>query len=261
MTIALAALCLAGCTGKSAAPKALVLYYSLTGTTQSVAEEIQAQLGADIEAIELLDPYPTEYAAAIARCGQEMAAGIAPDVKPIKSDLSQYDVIFLGYPVWYGTYAQAIAGLLKEQNFADKTVVTFCTFGSGGLQVSSSNLQGALPRAKVIEGYGVREARVASAAEEINRFLIEGGYKEGEVEALPAFMEHHPVSEEEAEVFEQACSSYTFPLGTPVDVAVRESSSSTDYEYTAMNNGAQVTIYVTRSKKEGAVPEFTQVVR
>ena len=270
----LAALGLVACTsqqkGEEAAAqqaaKALVLYYSQTGTTRTVAEQIQQQLGADIEAIEVEVPYDGDYAQTIERCGKEMAAGESPVVKPLQANLADYDIIFLGYPVWYGTYCQPIAGLVKAVSFEGKKVVTFCTFGSGGLQASTKNLQAALPQAEVVEGYGVRTARISSVADEVNRFLIEGGYMEGEVEALPAFMEHHPVTDADVEVFNQACSSYQFPLGTPETVAVRETSSSTDYEFLTKSVGpdgseSTSTIYVTVGKQEGAVAEFTQVVR
>lgn len=248
------------------AKKVLVLYYSQTGTTESVAKEIQQQLGADIEAIELENPYEGDFNQTIARCQEEMAKGETPAVKPLKANIADYDIIMLGYPVWFGTYALPIAGLVKAQAFEGKKVVTFCTFGSGGLQSSTANLKTALPKAEVIEGYGVRTIRVNAIKDEINRFLIEGGYKEGEIEALPAFMEHKPVTEAETEIFNQACADYQYPLGTPVDVAARETATSTDYEFSAKSTAADgtettATIYVTVAKTPDAKPEFTQVIR
>lgn len=246
--------------------KVLVLYYSQTGATKAVAEEIQKQLEADIEAIELEQPYDGDFGATIARCQQEKADSILPTMKALKKNIADYDVVFLGYPVWFGTYASPIASLLKEQNFEGKKVVTFCTFGSGGLQTSTKDVKEALPKADVAEGYGVRNARISAVADELNRFLIEAGYKKGEVEALPAFMEHKPVTEAETDIFNQACGDYQMPLGTPVDFAVRETSTSTDYEFGVSStdqagNPQASTIYVTISKEEGAKPEFTQVVR
>lgn len=271
-TMMCAALGLVACTTQKKAEetahqqKVLVLYYSQAGATKAVAEEIKTQLNADIEAIELDVPYSGDYMQTIERCRKEMEAGEAPTIKPLKSNISDYDCIFLGYPVWFGTYAQPIAGLVKAQSFEGKNIVTFCTFGSGGLQASTNDLKAVLPNATITEGYGVRTARVASAAEELNRFLIERGYKEGEIEMLPAFMEHKPVTDADIDVFNQACGDYQFPLGTPIDVAIRETANSTDYEYTVKSAGqngeeATVTIYVTTSKAEGAKPEFTQVVR
>lgn len=268
----LAVLGLAACSSRQSAeeasnsPKVLVLYYSQTDATKAVAEQIQARLGADIERIEAVEPYDGDFMQTVERCKQEMESGNSPAIKPLMSNLDEYDIIFLGYPVWCGTCAQPVATLLKENDFKGKKVVTFCTYGSGGLQSSTTDVQSALPLAEVVEGYGVRNARLASVSEELDRFLVEAGFKEGEVVALPAFMEHHPVTAGEKALFDQACGDYQFPLGTPVDVAVRESEGRTDYEFSAKSQNPQgeesvVTIYVTVSKAEGAKPEFTQVIR
>ena len=271
LAVAIAALALVACTSQKKtedAPeqKVLVLYYSQTGATKTVAEEIQKQLGADIEAIEVEEAYDGDFGQTIERCQKEMAEGVTPALKEMKVNVEDYDVIFLGYPVWFGTYALPIATLVKDVTFEGKKVVPFCTFGSGGLGASTANLRTALPKAEVLDGYGVRNARIKAVEAEVARFLIEQGYKEGEIEALPAFMEQHPVSEEEAAIFDQACSDYQYPLGTPVTVAGRTTSTSTDYLYTAVSKnqaGEEQTssIMVTISKEEGAKPEFTWVER
>lgn len=270
MTLMVAALTLAACAPKQqaedAAPKTLVLYYSQRGATEKMAQELQAQLGADIEAIEVENAYDGDYASTIERCKQEMEGGILPTIKPIQSNIADYDQIFLCYPIWFGTYALPVASLLKDNDFAGKKVVACCTFGSGDFETSVAKLAQALPQADVVEGFCIRDVRIAKVADELSRFLIENGYKEGEIEALPAFMEHHPVSDEEKAVFDQACGSYIYPMGTPVDVAVRETATSTDYEFTSLNknmNGEDVntTVFITKEKKEGAMPEFTRVIR
>ena len=246
------------------AQKVLVLYYSQNGATQAVAEELQKQLGADIERIEAEVPYDGDFQATIQRSGQEREKGETPALKELKSKIADYDVIYLGYPIWFGTYAMPIATLVKEQDFAGKTIVPFCTFGSGGLNTSSEALAKALPQAKIQKGYGVRTARVAAAAKELNRFLIENGYKEGTVSELPDYSEQQPVTEEEKAIFDAACSDYQFPLGTPETVGKRTTEESTDYKFTVKGKGQNgeettSTIYVTVVKDQK--PEFTEVVR
>ena len=184
----------------------------------------------------------------------------------MKKKISDYDVIFLGYPIWFGTYAVPIATLVKENDFAGKTLVPFCTFGSGGLNTSSDALKKALPKAKIQQGYGVRTARVAAAAKELDRFLKENGYKKGTVAPLPAYSAQQPVTEQDKAIFDAACSSYQFPLGTPQTVGKRTTDDSTDYMFTVKSRGfdgteSTSTIYVTVGKEEGAKPEFTEVVR
>ena len=248
------------------AQKPLILYYSQTGTTKTVAEELKQQLGADIEAIETVEAYAGDFQETIQRCQREMQEGKTPALKPLKSRLSDYDVIFLGYPIWFGTYAMPITTLVKYNDFAGKTIVPFCTFGSGGLNTSSDALAKALPKAKIAVGYGVRTARVAAAPKELDRFLKENGYKAGTVEKLPEYSAQQPVTEAERAIFDAACSSYQFPLGTPKTVGKRITPDSTDYQFTVTGRGmdgqeSTSTIYVTFSNTPGAQPEFTQVVR
>ena len=246
--------------------KVLVLYYSQTSNTKTVAQEIATKLGADIEEIVPVKPYDGDFQATIERCNKERESGQTPALKALQSNIADYDTIYLGYPVWFGTYAMPIATLVKEQDFEGKTIIPFCTFGSGGLNTSTANLEKALPKAKILKGYGVRTARVASAAKELTRFLIENGYKEGSVEVWPEYSAQQPVTEETKAIFDAACSDYQFPLGTPETVGKRETSESTDYQFTVKGKGMNgeettSTIFVTVAKEEGAKPEFTEVVR
>lgn len=250
----------------SYAQKKLVLYYSETGTTKTVAEELQKQLNADIESIEAVEPYSGDFQATIQRGQREMQNGEVPAIKPLKKKIADYDIIFLGYPIWFGTYAMPIATIVKENDFAGKTIVPFCTFGSGGLNTSSDALKKALPKATIKEGYGVRTARVAAAEKELDRFLKENGYKEGKVKKLPDYSAQQPVTEAEKAIFDAACSDYQFPLGTPSTVGKRETDDSTDYMFIVKGRGfngeeSTSTIYVTVGKTAGSKPEFTQVVR
>ena len=256
------AMAFTACGSKEAGPKQLVLYYSQTGATQAVAQELQKVLGADIEAIELENPYTGTYAETITRVGLERKNGELPTLKPLKADLSKYDVIFLGYPIWYGTYAMPIASLVNGYDFEGKKIVTFCTFGSGGLEPAIADLKKALPKAEIAEnGFGIRNARVAKAPKELNRFLVENEYVKGCVEAIPGYSEMRPVTEEEKQIFDAACGDYQFPLGTPVLVGKRGTSESVDYIYEVEGNGAKSTIYVTVDNTPEAKPEFTRVVR
>ena len=246
--------------------KVLVLYYSQSGTTQAVAEELQRQLDANLERIEVAVPYDGDFQATIDRSRKEMESGELPELNPLRANLADYDVIFLGYPIWFGTYAMPIATLVKENDFAGKTVIPFCTFGSGGLNSSTKALKEALPQADIRQGYGIRQARIEAAPKELNRFLIENGYKQGTVAPLPEYSEQVPVTQEDSLVFDAACSGYQFPLGTPVSVGKRETEEGTDYKFTAKSigfNGQEgtSTILVTVSSEEGAKPEFTEVIR
>lgn len=249
---------------KTESKKALILYYSQTGTTKAVAEEIQNQTGADICAFDVAEPYTGSFDETIQRCIQERQTNYVPELATLGCDLSKYDVIYLGYPIWFGTYAPPVTALLKSASFEGKTIIPFCTFGSGGLEPSVADLKAALPSSTIKEGYGVRTARLHAIQKELNRFLIENGWKEGEVEALPAYSAETEVSEAEAAIFDQACSSYQYPLGTPVKVCSRKTADSMDYLFTAKSEGpdgnaSESKVFVT--VLDGRAPEFTRVAR
>ena len=106
---------------------------------------------------------------------------------------------------------------------------------------------------------------MASAPKEITRFLKENGYIAGTVKPLPAYSAQQPVTDAEKAIFNDACSSYQFPLGTPQTFGKRTTDDSIDYEFKVKSQGfgggGESTIYVTMGKEAGAKPEFTQVVR
>ncbi len=271
LTMIAMVLTLAGCTNspnpnKETMKKCLVIYYSQTGATKKVAQEFARLLDADTLRIEAQKPYNGNFDETIARCQEEMAANVLPELLPVNVDLAQYDTIFLGYPIWFGTYAPPVAALVKELDFTGKTIVPFCTFGSGGLSSSMQNLKNTLPNTTICKGYGVRNARLAKAPAEIERFLIENGYMAGEVEKLPEYSEQQPVTSEELEIFNTACGDYPFPIGTPHSVGKRRTASGVDYLYTVNSkdpegNDVEGFVYITVSNNLEEKPEFTQVVR
>ena len=164
-------------TATMSAQKMLVLYYSETGTTKTVAQELQKQLSADIESIECVTPYTGNFQETIQRGQREMQSKEWPALKPLTKKIADYDVVFLGYPIWFGTYATPIYTLLNEQDFSGKTVVPFCTFGTSGLETSTDALRKALPKATVVDGFGLRKARIAEAEKEVGQFLKTKKYK------------------------------------------------------------------------------------
>ena len=261
--------CLVSCSGKKAgaepeAKKCLVLYYSQNGNTRVVAEQLQKSLGADIEEIFAEEPYTGNFKETIERSQAEREGGIIPKIKPLQANIADYDIVFLGFPIWYGTYARPIFGLLETEKFEGKKIVPFCTFGSGGLEVATRDLKAALPEADIQEGYGVRTARKAAIPQELNRFLVENDYIEGSVDPLPDFTEQQPVTAIETDIFNAACGDYEYPLGTPQAYSKRTFDNVTEYRFQVAGFGpdgqkTSTVVYVVAVGDEK--PEFTRVVR
>lgn len=268
LTLIAVLLTLAGCNSQKNEDmkKCLVIYYSQTGATQKVAETLSNLLDADTLRIDAKAPYDGTYEETIERCQKEMSAGELPELAEFDIEIDGYDIIFLGYPIWFGTYASPVATLVKDVDFTGKKIVPFCTFGSGGLGASIAGLKKAQPQAEILPGYGVRNARIAKAPAEVERFLKENGYIEGEVEKLPEYSDQVTVTDAETEIFNAACGDYKYPLGTPVTVGRRTTSEGTDYRFTAQSkdsagNDIEAIIYVTVENAPDSKPEFTEVVR
>lgn len=260
----------AACSGpKQEAQKVLVLYYSQTGNTKMVAEEIANSLGADIEEIVMVDPYDTSFAATIQRCMQEREAGVVPEIQPVAANVADYDVIFLGFPVWFGTYAPPVTKWLEGVDLSGKKVVPFCTFGSGGLESSVADLKAAQPNAEVLDGYGVRAARLEAMPAEVDQFLKANGFLEGEFVKLEEFPDQHEVSADEAAIFDAAVDGYPMLNAKAKSVTLRALPNGTEYLFTAedirrddrpdMPPAGDLQVYVT--VLDGQSPVFTKVVR
>ena len=254
---------------KEEAPKMLVLYYSQTGNTKAVANEIATKLGADIEEITMVNPYDTGFKATIDRCMQEREQGIIPEIQPVKADVANYDVIFIGFPVWFGTYAPPVANYLSQVDLSGKKIVPFCTFGSGGLESSVKDLVAAEPDAEVLPGYGVRAARLEAMPAEVDNFLKANGFLEGEFVQLEEFPAQHDVSEEETAIFDAAVDGYPMLHAKAKTVATRTLPDAMEYLFTAedlprennpkMPPAGELQVYVT--VVNGQAPVFTKVIR
>lgn len=274
LVLATVTLTAASCSPKKEAtqeetPKMLVLYYSQTGITKTVAQEIANKLGADIEEIAAVNPYDGDFQATIDRCMQEREKGIIPAIQPVKADISQYNIIFIGYPVWFGTYAPPVATFLDSVDLSGKKIVPFCTFGSGGLESSVKEMTEKQPNAEILPGYGVRAARIEAMPEEVDNFLKANGFLEGEYTQLEEFPEQHEVSDEEAAIFDAAVDGYPMLHAKAKTVASRDIPNGTEYLFTAidlprkdkpnMPPAGEMQVYVTVT--EGNAPVFTKVIR
>lgn len=126
--------------------KILVAYFSATGTTKTLAEYAADAMAADLYEIipeELYTDEDLDYGNDQSRSSQEMND---PDARPSISgsveNMEQYDIIFLGYPIWWGDSPRIIASFVESYDFSGKTIVPFCTSGGSGIGSSAKNLHG-----------------------------------------------------------------------------------------------------------------------
>ena len=127
------------------ATKVLVAYFSATNTTQGIAEHIANGLNADIYEIVPKEPYTDadlNYNDNNSRTTIEMND---PDARPAITgsveDMEQYDIVFIGYPIWWGEAPRIVSTFVESYDFSGKTIVPFCTSGGSGVGSSATNLE------------------------------------------------------------------------------------------------------------------------
>ena len=142
--------------GKEDAPSTLVAYFSATGNTEGIAQHLQVVLGADLYEIIPAEPYSDDdlnYNASDCRANQEQND---PDARPAidgsVDNMEDYEVIFLGYPIWWGDAPKIISTFLESYDFDGKTIVPFCTSGSSGIGSSAEPLAALAADAAWLEG-------------------------------------------------------------------------------------------------------------
>lgn len=107
--------------------KILVAYFSWSGNTKDAADYIARKLQADTFEIVRVKPYPTDYQACTEDAKAEKEAGERPAIKGKVKDMSRYDVIFVGVPVWWYTAPMPVFTFLEQYDLKGKTVIPFCT--------------------------------------------------------------------------------------------------------------------------------------
>lgn len=136
--------------------RVLAVYFSNTGNTEGIAEHLQAILSAELYCITPETAYTAadlDYTDDSSRANREQAnAAARPAITGSVEDMEQYDVVFLGYPIWHGQAPRIISTFLESYDFSGKTIVPFCTSGSSPIGSSAENLHSLAPDADWLEG-------------------------------------------------------------------------------------------------------------
>ena len=132
--------------------KVLVVYFSATGTTRQVAKQIAKIADADICEIIPTKPYSSadlDWTNKQSRSSVEMNNLKArPAIKPFSVDMSKYDFVFLGYPIWWDLAPRAVNTFIETTNLAGKTVIPFATSGGSSIGNSVAVLKQSYPNIK-----------------------------------------------------------------------------------------------------------------
>lgn len=141
------------------------------GTTEYVARLIQEQAGGDLHLIQTKEKYPAGFDELRDLNHKEMAEGYLPPLAESDLDVSQYDTVFIGYPVWATDVPQAVLSFLQEYDLSGKTVIPFCTHGGYGAGDSYSTIREASHAAQSSEGLAINAEDIYEAESVVTDWL------------------------------------------------------------------------------------------
>lgn len=145
------------------------------GTTEYMATLIQQQVGGDLYSIEVTEPYSQDFNEVVDQNHAEMAEDVFPKLVGEPLDISQYDTVYIGYPIWATTTPRAIHTFLNQYDLSDKTVIPFCTHNGYGKGNSETVIANLCPQSKALEGVAVNSSNILSSQETVIQWLNEIG--------------------------------------------------------------------------------------
>lgn len=141
------------------------------GNTQVVAKMIREMTGGDLFRIEAVHSYPEDYTEATEAAQKELRANARPELTDRLENMDSYDVVFLGFPNWWGTMPMPVFTFLEEYDFSGKAVIPFCTHEGSGLGHSERDIKKLCPKAEVLKGIAVHGTGAASAKKSVSGWL------------------------------------------------------------------------------------------
>lgn len=141
------------------------------GNTEVVATMIQKIIGSDMFHIEAVKPYPIDYNESTKVAQEELRKNVRPELTSKAHDMDAYDVIYLGYPNWWGTMPMPVFTFLEAYDFSGKTIIPFCTHEGSGMGRSESDIKKLCPSSKVGKGLPIKGSNVQQSEKEIYEWL------------------------------------------------------------------------------------------
>ena len=156
----------------------LVAYFSHSGNTRVIANQIRGSVGGDIFEIVTVDPYPTDYDEVVEQARKELREDYRPRLKTKVETMESYKVVFVGYPNWWGTIPKPVAAFLSEYDFSGKTIAPFCTHEGSRLGRSVTDIKELRPQSTILDGLAVRGRNVKKVQNEVSEWVYRIGMKE-----------------------------------------------------------------------------------
>lgn len=153
--------------------KILIAYFSWSGNTRGVAEEINKQIGADVFEISPKKPYSNNYNTVLMEAQDDQHHQRRPELTNKVSNFDEYDTILLGYPNWWASIPMPIATFLEEYDFSGKTIIPFCSHGGGRFGQSITAISKLAPNSKIGKGLSIHYSGGSSLSSDVHNWLKE----------------------------------------------------------------------------------------
>ncbi|WP_094605799.1 hypothetical protein SPSIL_005480 [Sporomusa silvacetica DSM 10669] len=165
--------------------KSLIAYYSRKGNnyvggsivnlpignTEVIAKKIQQITGSDVFEIKTVKSYPEDYTETTNVAQEENRNNARPELTATVDDIDSYDVIYIGYPNWWGTMPMAVFTFLESYDFSGKTIIPFCTHEGSRMGSSERDIKKLCPNAKVLSGLAIVGGSVGRADKDVANWL------------------------------------------------------------------------------------------
>ena len=156
---------------KIGSKKILLAYFSHSGNTRTIAVLIHNMVGGDIFEIVPVDSYPSDHDKVVEQTLQELSEYHIPKLTSKLGNMESYDLIFIGYPNWWGTIPLPVESFLSEYDLSGKTIIPFCTHEGSGMGRSLSDIKNLLMESFILDGFSVRGSNAKNTKTEISDWL------------------------------------------------------------------------------------------
>lgn len=141
------------------------------GNTEVAAKMIQKITGGDLFRIDTVQPYPADYNATTKVALDEKKKNARPVLTQTAENIDSCEVVYLGYPNWWGTFPMAVFTFLESYDFSGKSIIPFCTHEGSGLGNSEHDIRKLCPQANVFSGLAIRGGSVKTAGDVIRNWI------------------------------------------------------------------------------------------
>ncbi len=151
--------------------RALVVYFSWSGNTESIANAIVEQTGADVFEIVPEEAYIDDYNALLDIAAQEKEKGVRPAIAGSIEDIAQYDIIYVGFPNWWSDMPMILYTFFDSYDLSGITIAPFCTSGGSGLSGTVDSIRELEPDAEVLDGLHIGSSSAAEPDSAVTDWL------------------------------------------------------------------------------------------